>query len=206
MFVSYFIGCNITIDLVFLVDGTKDMKMSNFKRVLRFIKNLAKVLHISKHGTHVGLVFYGDDSKVAFNLKQYLSLTNLSHALSKLKLPKARKRYIGTALLRANNDVFEITGRDGVPKVLILLQNKKSKDGIGYISQQVKKYGVKIFAIGRGNKRVKGQLKEIASKPVSLYYKTAKYKDMDTAYFVQAMKESICMGMLKNFLINKYMS
>ena len=172
------------------------MKMANFKRVLRFIKDLAKVLHFSQHGTHVGLILYGDDSKVAVTLHQYLSLTNLTHALSKIKLPKARRRYIGTALSRAKSDVFEKTGRDGVPKVLILLQNKKSKDGIGYISQEIRKYGVKIFTVERGNKRVKGQLKEIASKPISLYYKTAKYKDMDTAYFVQAMKESICMGML----------
>ena len=181
-------------DLVFLVDGTKDMKMTNFKIILKFVKDLAKVLHVSQQGTHISFVFYGDDSATVFNLNENYSLTELSYALSKIKLPRKKKRYIGKGLKNVKKNILEKVGRSGIPKILVLLQNKKSKDGIGDISQEIKKYGVKIFAVGHGNKRVKGQLKEISSKPLSLYYKTMKDSYKDTVYYVQDMKESICMG------------
>ena len=181
-------------DLVFLADGTKGTRMEDFKIIIRFIKNIAKVLHVSQQGTHVSLVLYGDDSQIIFNLNDYFSLKDLAKVLSKIRLPKKKKRNIGKGLKYVKDMVFAKYGRDGVPKVAILLQNKKSKDGIGDISQAIKKYGVKIFAVGNGNKKAKGQLKEIASKPTSMYYKYAKYSDMDTASFVEDMKDSICMG------------
>lgn len=180
--------------MVFLADGTKHIKKVHFKKILQFIKNLVKAFHISQQGTHVGLVLYGDDSELIFNLNDYFSLTDLNHALSKIKLPKKKKRYVGKGLKYVKDNVFAKHGRSGVPKVIILLQNDKSKDGIEDISQAIRKDGVKIFAVGYGNKKVKGQLKEIASKPTSLYYKSTKYSDIKTAYFVQNMKESVCMG------------
>ena len=185
-------------DLVFLADGTKKIKKSNFKRILRFINNLVKVFHVSRQGTHVSLVVYGDDSEIMFNLNDYFSLTDLNYALSKIKSPKKKKkekkRNVGKCLRLVKNNVFEKHGRSDVPKVIILLQNHKSNDDIGDISQAIRKNGVKIFAVGNGNKIAKAQLKEISSKPLSLYYKSTKYSDMETADFVQDMKESICMG------------
>lgn len=181
-------------DVVFLVDGTKHIKMGHFKKIMQFVKNLAKVFHVSQQGTHVSLVLYGDDSETIFNLNDYFSLTDLNKALSKIKLRKKRKRYIGKGLKHVKDDVLAKHGRSGVPKVIILLQNGKSKDGIDDISQVIKKDGVKIFAVGYGNKKIKGQLKEISSKPASLYYKSTKYYELETAYFVQDMKESVCMG------------
>ena len=182
--------------------------MKHFMIILRFIKNVAKVLYVSPHGTHISLVVYGDDPHAVFDLTEYFSLTELNHTLSKVQLPKKKKRYIGKGLNYVKNHVFAKTGRSGVPKVLILLQGKKSKDGIGSISQEIKKHGVKIFAVGYGNKKVKGQLKEVSSKPLSLYYKKIKYSNLETANFVQDMKASICMGkypikMTLKFLVDR---
>ena len=139
-------------------------------------------------------MLYGDDSETIFNLKDYFSLTELNYALYKIKAPKKKKRYVGRGLKHVEDNVIAKHGRHGVPKVIILLQNDKSKDGIEDVSQVIKKDGVKIFSVGYGNKKVKGQLKEIASKPTSLYYKATKYFEIKTAYFVQHMKESLCMG------------
>lgn len=161
---------------------------------MRFIKNLVKVFHISQQGTHVSLVLYGDDSETIFNLNDYFSLTELNYALPKIKSPKKKKRYVGKGLKHVKDNVIAKHGRSGVPKVVILLQNDKSKDGIEDVSQAIKNDEVKIFSVGYGNKKVKGQLKEIASKPTSLYYKSTKYSEIKTAYFVQEMKESVCMG------------
>ena len=190
----FFLGCNTTIDLVFLADGTKHIKRSHFKKILRFIDNLVRVFHVSREGTHVSLVLYGDDSDTIFNLNDYFSLTELNYALLKIKSPKRKKRYVGKGLKQVKDNVIAKHGRSGVPKVIILLQNDKSKDGVEDVSQVIKNDGVKIFSVGYGNKKVKGQLKEIASKPTSLYYKATKYSEIKSAYFVQHMKESICMG------------
>jgi len=139
-------------------------------------------------------VLYGDESETVFNLNDYFSLTELNYALSKIRSPKKKKRYVGKGLKHVKDNVFAKDGRSGVPKVIILLQNDKSKDGIDDISQRIKKDGVMIFSVGYGNKKVKGQLKEIASKPTSLYYKSTGYFEIKRAYFVQEMKESVCMG------------
>ena len=168
--------------------------MPHFKKILQFIKNLVKVFHVSHQGTHVSLVLYGDNSETVFNLDDYFSLTDLNHALSKIKLLKKKKAYVGKGLQHVKDEVFTKHDRNGVPKVIILLQNDKSKDGIDDISQVIRNDGVKIFAVGYGNKKVKGQLKEIASKPVSLYYKSTRYSTLGTAYFLLGMKESVCMG------------
>lgn len=168
--------------------------MGQFKKILQFIKNLAKVFHVSQQGTHVSLVLYGDNSETIFNLNDHLSQTDLNHALSRIKLPKKKKRYVGKGLKHVQDDVFGKHGRSGVSKVIILLQNDKSKDGIEDISQKIREDGVKIFAVGYGNKKVKGQLKEISSKPTSLYYKSTRYSELKTAYFVEDMKDSVCMG------------
>lgn len=180
--------------MVFLADGTRHIKRSHFKKILQFIKKLVKVLQISQQGTHVSLVLYGDDTETIFNLNDFFSLTELNYALFKIKLPRKKKRYVGKGLKHVKDNVFAKHGRSGVPKVVILLQNDKSKDGIEDISQAIKKDGVKLFSVGYGNKKVKGQLKEIASKPTSLYYKSTKYYEIKTPYFVQDMKESVCMG------------
>lgn len=152
------------------------------------------MFHISQQGTHVSLVLYGDDSEIIFNLNDYFSLPELNHALYKIKSLKKKKRYVGKGLKHVKDNVISKQGRNGVPKVIILLQNDKSKDGIEDASQAIKKDGVKIFSIGYANKKVKGQLKEIASKPTSLYYKATKYSEIKTASFVQHMKDSVCMG------------
>ena len=160
------------------------------------------MFHISKQGTHVSLVLYGDDSDTIFNLNDYFSLTEFNYALFKIKSTKKKKRYVGKGLRQVKDNVIAKHGRSGVPKVIILLQNDKSKDGVEDVSQVIKNDGVKIFgqlkvkifAVGYGNNKVKGQLKEIASKPTSLYYKATKYSEINTAYFVQHMKDSICMG------------
>lgn len=176
------------------MDGTKYVKMGHFKKILQFIKNLAKVFHVSQRGTHVSLVLYGDDCETIFNLNDYFSLTDLNKSLSKIKLRKKKKRYVGKGLKHVKDEIFGKHGRSGVPKIIILLQNGKSKDGIDDISQVIKKDGVKIFAVGYGNKKIKGQLKEMSSKPASLYYKSTKYSKLKTTHFVQDMKESVCMG------------
>lgn len=181
-------------DLVFLADGTEGAKMENFLRIIRLIKNVAKVLHVSEQGAHVGLVLYGDDSQIVLNLNYHFSYTDLYKVISKIYLLNKKKRYVGKGLKYVKDEVFAKYGRNGVPKVIILLQNKRSEDAIGEISQAIKKYGVKIFAVGNGDKMAKGQLKEIASKPMSMYYKYSKSWDIDTALFTEEMKDSVCMG------------
>ena len=170
------------------------MTDNQLKSSLRFVKNLAKVFSPSHHGAHVGLVVYGEKPETIFSLTDNTSVTNVIHMVDNVKPSKQKKRKVGKAL-RYVNDALKEVGRTGVPKILIVLQSKRSWDDIDEISQEIRHDGLKVFGIGNGNRMAEGQLKEISSKPTSYYYKTASYHVIETSLFVQQMKESICMGM-----------
>ena len=194
MFTYYVPACNNTIDLVFLLDGSTDVTLSNFKRSLRFVSNLAKLFNVSSPNDHVALVVYAEESETIFNLTDHLSYQEVKQAISVVRYPNKMKRNVGKGLKHVKNNVLANSGRSGVPKIVISLQNRKSDDGIDIISQQMKADGTKVFGVGNGNIIADGQLKEIAFKPNEDYFKTVAYDVIDLPSFAQQMKKSICKG------------
>ena len=176
-----------------LVDGSSDVTFSNFRGSLRFVKNLAKVFNVSLPEAHVALVVYAEESETIFNLTDHLS-EQIKQAISGVRYPNKMKRHVGKGLKGVKNGVLASSGRNGVPKIVISLQNRRSDDGIDVISQEIRANGIRVFAVGNGNQIANGQLKEIAFKPNEYYFKTVAYDDIDLPYFAQQMKHSICKG------------
>lgn len=188
---------NSTFDLVFLVDGTREVTNDNFRSSLRFVKNLAKVFN--EDITHVALVIYAIESQTAINLTDPFSLADVNKTISSVEYPNQIIRNTGSALSYSKLSVLDTYGRSGVPKVLVVLEGRRSNDGVDEISQVYRTSGFHVFGVGNGNQLAEGQLKEISSRPSSRFYKVVGYDAIDSASFVQQMKEAIATG--KTFVV-----
>lgn len=196
VFHFYVLDGDTTIDLVFLVDGSSDVTENNFRTSLRFVKNLAKSLNVSSGDTRVALIIYAEDAQTIFDLSDMLPLSNISLATSGVQFPNKPKRNVGLGLGHAKNNVIATTGRIGVPKIVINVQNLKSHDGIDVVSQEIRADGIKVIGIGSGDQIVIGQLKEMAFETSDVYVKNVGYDVLDSADFVQRVKASIFSGKL----------
>lgn len=179
---------------MFLLDGSSDVTEDDFRRSLRFVELLARSFNVSSGDTHVALVIYADDPQTIFDLNGTLSISDINIAVSIVTFPNKADRNVGRGLIHVNNNVIATNGRTGVPKVVVNVQNLKSLDGIDVISLQIRSVGIKVMSIGRGDEIANGQLKEMAFKPSSLYVKNIGDDAIDSADFVQLVKESIFSG------------
>ena len=189
----FFLACNNTIDLVFMLDGSSDVTFNNFRTSVRFIKKLAKVFDVSSLNAHVAFVVYAEKSETVFDISDHLSYQQVKRAITDVRYPNKKKRNVGKGLKRVKN-VLTSGGRSGVPKIVISVQHRKSDDGIDAISQELKDNGIKVFGLGITNQVINGQVKEIAYKPNQDFFHLVAYDNMDSHFFVQNIKQSICKG------------
>lgn len=185
---------NITVDLVFLLDGSSDVTEDDFRRSLRFVELLAKSFNVSSGDTHVALVIYADDPQTIFDLNGTLSFSDINIAVSFVSFPNEVNRNVGRGLIHVSDNVIATNGRPGVPKVVVTVQNLKSLDGIDVISLQLKSDRIKVISIGHGDEIANGQLKEMAFKPSTVYVRDIGDDTIDSVNFVVSVKESIFSG------------
>lgn len=180
---------------MFLVDGSSDVKVNNFRSSLRFVQSLAKVFNVSLPNAHVALVVYAEESEIIFNLTDHSSYKDVRKSISGVRFPHKKTRNVGKGLKRVKDGVLASSGRQGVPKIVIVVQNRKSDDGIDVIAQEIRQNGIRVFSVGINDHIIaNGQLKEIAYKRNKYYFTTTAYETMDLHSFIQDMKQSICKG------------
>lgn len=71
-------------DVLFLVDGSWSVGRLNFKYIRSFISATASAFQIGQDKTRVGVVQYGSDARVEFNLNTHLSRPALLRAIGSL--------------------------------------------------------------------------------------------------------------------------
>lgn len=71
-------------DVLFLVDGSWSVGRANFKYIRSFISATASAFQIGQDKTRVGVVQYGSDARVEFNLNTHLSRPALLRAIGSL--------------------------------------------------------------------------------------------------------------------------
>lgn len=71
-------------DVLFLVDGSWSVGRANFKHIRSFISATASAFQIGQDKTRVGVVQYGSDARVEFNLNTHLNRPALLRAIGSL--------------------------------------------------------------------------------------------------------------------------
>ena len=98
----------------------------------------------------------------------------------------------GKALTFAKAELFDKTGREGVPKVLIVMTDGKSTDDVVKPATQLSNANITVYAIGVGRNYDMTQLKQIASKPDWKYALVSDFNGLNNLY--TSIRDDACRG------------
>ncbi|XP_043732719.1 collagen alpha-3(VI) chain isoform X2 [Cervus elaphus] len=152
-------------DIVFLVDGSSKLGLTNFNAIRDFIAKVIQRLEIRQDLIQVAVAQYADTVRPEFYFNTYPSKREVINAVRKMKPLDGSALYTGSALDFVRNNLFtEAAGyraAEGVPKLLVLVTGGKSLDAVSQPAQELKRSGILAFAVG--NKVAdQAELEEIA--------------------------------------------
>lgn len=154
-------------DIVFLVDGSTSIGLSNFQEVRLFLRSLAAGLDIGPDKIRVGLAQFSNEPQQEFLLKEHMEKTALLAALESFPYQTGGTE-TGKALnfLRTQYFTKEAGSRadQRVPQIAVVLTDGDSIDDVAAPALALRKHGVIVFAIGVGDVNQK-ELMSIANKP-----------------------------------------
>lgn len=184
-----FTECSAKADVAFLVDGSANIPLPYYARVLEFIKIFSR--GFDKSNTHVGLMAYGDNVKTALNLKGINDFKEFDDAVN-IAPYIGGKAFTGNALLQMKTALFAISGRQDAPRALILLSSGGSADDVVAPGEELRDSGVKVTAIGLGKQANVRELINIASEPKSEHVFTAFLDTLPNA--MDDIIQGVCRG------------
>ena len=104
-FFLYFIVCQTSVDLVFLLDNSGSVGDSNFRKVKDFVKRVIDFFNIGREGTHVAVVTYDTDTHIEFTLTRYYTKNELRNAVDDIDY-HGYLTYTGEALNTVRTNVL----------------------------------------------------------------------------------------------------
>jgi len=110
--------CKKPLDIVFVLDGSGSVTLTNFNLMTKFLKDIVAPLDIGSGNTQtqVGILVFNSGIASQFALSS--SRTSVDQAISSLTYPRGNTN-IRSAVLRAEQ--LLLAGRSGVPKMIITI-------------------------------------------------------------------------------------
>uniref|UniRef100_A0A3B4B750 VWFA domain-containing protein n=1 Tax=Periophthalmus magnuspinnatus TaxID=409849 RepID=A0A3B4B750_9GOBI len=160
-----------TADIVFLLDGTKDMLPSE-KPIWDFIMGFVEQLQIGPSRMQVALIEYNTEPTVHFALNKYTSRDDLLLYLKYTELSGRPSVNLGAALDYVRTNVFTAASgsraMQGIPQLLILVTARKSDDDIVGPLDRLQKTGIVTYSIGINNAD-RMEVEQLAHSPETKY-------------------------------------
>ncbi|XP_078674139.1 IgGFc-binding protein-like [Branchiostoma floridae x Branchiostoma belcheri] len=161
--------CRMPVDLVFLLDGSGSIELSNFQITKAFVKSTTSDFQIGPENAQVGVVQYHNHPIEEFSLNRYATLEDLLSAIDHIPYRDGGTR-TGLAIdYVVNTSLTESHGaRQGVPKVVIVVTDGHSGDNVTEAARRAKEEGIIMVAIGVGSNYDMTELVEIATSSDTL--------------------------------------
>ena len=166
---SYFSGFSEQIDVVFALDGSRDVDIKSFNKMKEFIKGSLKAYKVSSNETRVAVMTYGNKQMKIVNLKDGIYKSVVEQAIEDAKRVGGERRLID-ALKFADMRMFEKTvsnSRDeAAGKVLILMMSGSDSQidkgsEMKVVLDELERKKITLLVIGTGNKVKDEDLKKI---------------------------------------------
>ena len=154
------------------------MGAENFRRTLRFAKNIVSIFNISRQHTNVAAGVYARNCITSFKFQEHFNQNTVATAIDNTPFLDELPINISHALHIVKEEVFT-TDRDNVPDVLVVFVSASLSGDFSAILQHLLDKGITIIAVGIGNGYVTEQLQELGSKPGSDHVITVSFQDMD---------------------------
>ena len=186
--------CRDKVDLAFLVDasGNKNEKgQQHFKTALAIAKAISGMFVINPLQTHIGFVVFSTNSQVVLDFKTYFDLKSVESAIDGIKYTGGSTN-IGAGLNLVKSKLFDLTSRQNVPHILIVLTSGRSTGDVLAPSKALRDSGVNVFCIGIGNMYYKKELDDIATDPDAGHVLTGDVTKL--SLMIKAIRSKICKG------------
>lgn len=149
---------------------------------------------INQLQTHVGFVVFSTNSQVVLDFKTYFDQKSVENAIDGVKYVGGSTN-IGAGLQLVKNKLFDVTSRQNVPHILIVLTSGKSTEDVTAPSKALRDSGVTVFCIGIGNMYDTKELDQIATDPDAGHVLATDVTQL--GLIIKAIKGKICKG--RNF-------
>ncbi|XP_078255213.1 vitrin isoform X2 [Rhinoraja longicauda] len=139
---------NCKVDLAFLIDGSWSIGRRRFGIQKKFLINVAETLDIGIVGPLIGIVQFGSNASIEFNLQTYQNSRDLKTAIEKIP-QKGGLSNVGRALSHTIGSFFssEQGNRGGAPNVVVVLVDGWPTDKVGETARLARESGINIFFI-----------------------------------------------------------
>uniref|UniRef100_A0A8P4KD98 Collagen type VI alpha 6 chain n=1 Tax=Dicentrarchus labrax TaxID=13489 RepID=A0A8P4KD98_DICLA len=154
-------------DIVFLVDGSSSIGISNFQAVRQFLRSLVTGLEIGPDKVRIGLAQYSDEPFEEFLLKKHTDKNALLAEVDTFPY-RTGGTETGKAIdfLRTTYFTEEAGSRANqrVPQIAVVITDGDSTDDVVAPAQRLRQQGVIVFGIGVGQANLQ-ELGSIANRP-----------------------------------------
>ncbi|XP_025090798.1 cartilage matrix protein-like isoform X1 [Pomacea canaliculata] len=180
-------------DVAFLLDSSNSIWGPDFRRQIRFVKDVVSMFQIGSNATRVGLVTYNDHVELQFHLSRYMDKDRLLWAIDNVREGHGYSTATDLALQYMRTFLFTQKGggREGVAKVGIVITDGKSRNMLRTLieASRAKKENIHLFAIGVGQAVNDRELRRMASSPSSDYFfQVTGYSALDSLKKILAIK------------------
>uniref|UniRef100_G3WFA6 Vitrin n=1 Tax=Sarcophilus harrisii TaxID=9305 RepID=G3WFA6_SARHA len=136
------------VDLSFLIDGSWSIGKRRFRIQKQFLKDISQALDMGPAGPLLGIVQYGNDPSMEFNLKTHVDSKDLKAAIEKIS-QKGGLSNVGRALSFVTKNFFSNANgnRGGAPNVAIVMVDGWPTDKVEEASRLARESGINIFFI-----------------------------------------------------------
>ncbi|XP_048455106.1 collagen alpha-3(VI) chain-like isoform X2 [Rhincodon typus] len=139
-------------DLVFLIDGSRNLGRGEFQFIRSFIANFIEDLNIGPDAIQVGMVQYSKTPSTVFYLNTYTTKTEVLKAVKNIRQKGGNEANTGMALqFLVDNHFIPSAGSradEEVPQVMVLLTSRQSSDDVRRGVFSIKKRGTFTFVLG----------------------------------------------------------
>lgn len=154
------------LDVIFALDGSKNVAGRSFGKMKRFVKGVIGALNIAANRTRVGLMTYGARAFSNLQLSDGIYKSLVEQEIFSAKSPGG-ERNIKKAINFANTNMFNEQHSNGFGKVLVLIAAGSGSEGIvdnvtKTAIEELKKKNVTILVTAIGKDSRAGELKDFA--------------------------------------------
>ncbi|CAH2306267.1 collagen alpha-3(VI) chain [Pelobates cultripes] len=140
-------------DLIFLIDGSKNVGRNNFSILRDFLVNFVdRRLDIGRSQIQVAVVQYSDEAKIEFTLDEHVTKSQLLSALRNLQFSGGEEANLGVAIDYVVENLMSTAAgsrkEEGVPQSLVIITAGASNDDVREASNALKINRIITFGIG----------------------------------------------------------
>lgn len=158
------------VDVVFLIDGSASITLSNFTTMKRFMKDIVSSFTIAENKVRIGVAQYSKEPQKEFYLDELYSSSDIDMRIDDIKQLKSTT-FTGKGLKFARRFFEPDNGsrrNQGVPQYLVVITDGNSNDTVEEEAASLRRLGVNIFTIGIGLLN-SFELIQIAGTPKNVY-------------------------------------